>query len=205
MELTFSQTNGTETKWKEGVEGLIKTSQQFYPTKGFNGAGGQILSDITCEPLGNCDRNQITFKAYFTNWLGMLTTIVPGTYDLIFPQLRTSAQAAAKQCSGGDDGKHCGIRWYKQGDWDGTKGLEQEMAVLGVLAANLIPFKNKAPLTSFSGGTSKSNPNAGTNSSDNDVPSLNTIGTGDRAGAGILTVVFCASWAVAVTWMIRGG
>jgi mannan endo-1,6-alpha-mannosidase len=135
----------------------------------------------------------------------MLTTIVPGTYDLIYPQLKTSAQAAAKQCSGGDDGKHCGIRWYKQASWDGTKGLEQQMAVLGVLAANLIPFSGKAPLTASSGGTSKSNPNAGTNSSDSNVPILNSIGTGDRAGAGILTVIFVSGWAVAVTWMIRGG
>jgi mannan endo-1,6-alpha-mannosidase len=135
----------------------------------------------------------------------VLTTIVPGTYDLIFPQLRTSAQAAAKQCSGGDDGNYCGIRWYKQAEWDGTKGLEQQMAVLGVLSANLIPFKNKGPMTSESGGTSKSNPNAGTNSTNNKVPVLNTIGTGDRAGAGILTVIFVSGWAIAVTWMIRGG
>src|ERR1700712_5781965 len=74
-------------KMEEGGEGLLQDFQQFFPNTGFNGAGGQILSDITCEPLGNCDRNQITFISYFTNWLGVLTTIVPGTYDLIFPQL----------------------------------------------------------------------------------------------------------------------
>jgi mannan endo-1,6-alpha-mannosidase len=34
---------------------------------------------------------------------------------------------------------------------------------------------------------------------------LNTIGTGDKAGAGVLTVIFVTGWAVAVTWMIRGG
>lgn len=79
------------------------------------------------------------------------------------------------------------------------------MSVLGVLSANLIPFVNKAPLTASSGGTSKSNPNAGTNTSDNKVPVLNTIGTGDRAGAGVLTVIFVSGWAIAVTWMIRGG
>jgi mannan endo-1,6-alpha-mannosidase len=135
----------------------------------------------------------------------VLTTIVPGTYDLIFPQLRTSAQAAAKQCSGGDDGVKCGIRWYKQADWDKSSGLEQQMAVLGVLSANLVPFKNKSPYTSDSGGTSKSNPNAGTNTTANKIPVLNTIGTGDKAGAGVLTVIFVTGWAVAVTWMIRGG
>jgi mannan endo-1,6-alpha-mannosidase len=135
----------------------------------------------------------------------MLTTIVPGTYDLIFPQLKTSAQAAALQCSGGTSGSLCGIRWTKQAEWDKSSGLEQEMAVLGVLSANLIPFKNQAPYSSESGGTSKSNPNAGTNSSDNAIPVLNNIGTGDKAGAGVLTVIFVTGWAVAVTWMIRGG
>ncbi|CAG7989919.1 unnamed protein product [Penicillium salamii] len=194
-------TNGTETKWKEGVEGLYKTSQQFFPTSG----GNLILSDITCEPLGNCDRNQITFKSYFTNWIGVMTTIVPGMYDTVFPQLKASAQAAAKQCSGGDSGVKCGIRWTKQAEWDKSSGLEQQMAVLGVLSANLVPFKNKAPFTADSGGTSKSNPNAGTNSTANKAPVLNTIGTGDKAGAGVLTFIFVTGWAVAVTWMIRGG
>lgn len=79
------------------------------------------------------------------------------------------------------------------------------MAVLGVLSANLVPFKNEAPYTSDSGGTSKSNPNAGTNSTTNKIPVLNNIGTGDKAGAGVLTVIFVTGWAVAVTWMIRGG
>jgi mannan endo-1,6-alpha-mannosidase len=134
-----------------------------------------------------------------------LTTIVPGTYDLIFPQLRTSAQAAAKQCSGGDDGTKCGIRWYQQAKWDKSSGLEQQMAVLGVLSANLVPFKNSAPYTLQSGGTSKSNPNAGTNSTANKIPVMNNIGTGDKAGAGVLTFIFVTGWAVAVTWMIRGG
>lgn len=133
-----------------------------------------------------------------------MTTIVPGTSDLVMPKLQTSAQAAVKTCTGLSDGSHCGIKWYTQ-TWDGSDGLEQQMAVLGVLNAILVPFKNQAPFTADNGGTSKSNPNAGTNSSDNEVPQLNNITTGDRAGAGVLTVIFVTGWAIAVTWMIRGG
>ena len=133
-----------------------------------------------------------------------MTTLVPGTSDLVLPKLKTSATAAAKTCTGLSDGSHCGIKWYT-GSWDNTDGLEQQLAVLGVLNAVLVPFKNQAPYTAETGGTSKSNPSAGTNSSDNDIPQLNNVSTGDRAGAGILTVVFVTGWAVAVTWMIRGG
>ena len=193
------QTNGTQ-KWKDGIDGLVGTSAQFYPTS----VGGNILSEITCESIEKCDRNQITFKAYFASWLAFMTTIVPETSDLVMPKLQTSAEAAVKTCTGLSDGSHCGIKWYTQ-TWDGTDGLEQQMAVLGVLNAILVPFKNQAPFTSDTGGTSKSNPNAGTNSSDSDVPVLNNITTGDRAGAGVLTVIFVTGWAVAVTWMIRGG
>jgi mannan endo-1,6-alpha-mannosidase len=88
---------------------------------------------------------------------------------------------------------------------DGTDGLEQQLAVLGVLNANLVPLKNAAPFSSDNGGTSKSNPNAGTNSSSTNTVIQKPITTGDRAGAGILTVIFVTGWVVAVTWIIRGG
>ncbi|KAJ5644172.1 Glycosyl hydrolase [Penicillium longicatenatum] len=200
----YNYTNGTQ-KWLEGINGLVKTSDQFYPTsKTFGDANGNILSEITCEPILKCDRNQITFKAYFSSWLAFMTLIVPGTSDLVMPKLRTSAVAAALTCTGLSDGSHCGTKWYTQ-SWDGSDSLENQMAVLGVLNANLVPFKNKAPFTADTGGTSKSNPSAGTNTSDVEVPQMNTVRTGDRAGAGILTVVFVTGWAVAITWMVRGG
>ncbi|KAJ5721392.1 Six-hairpin glycosidase [Penicillium malachiteum] len=200
----YNYTKGDQ-KWMEGITGLIKTSDQFYPTgKTFDDADGKILSDITCEPIGKCDRNQITFKAYFSSWLAFMTTIVPDTYDLVMPKLKTSAQAAVQTCTGLSSGTRCGIKWYAQ-SWDGTDGLEQQMAVLGVLNANMVQSKDQAPFTSDTGGTSKGNPSAGTNSSDDDVPQLNTVNTGDRAGAGILTAVFVTGWVLAVTWMIRGG
>lgn len=182
--------------------GLLGTSEQFYPTKGFNGDDGSILVEITCEAIQKCDRNQITFKAYFSTWLAWLTLIVPGTHDMIMPKLQTSAVAATKTCV--KDGSLCGIQWYKQTS-DGSDGLEQQLAVLGVLTANMVPLKNEAPLSLDNGGTSKSNPSAGTNSSSTNTLITKPITTGDRAGAGILTVIFVTGWVVAITWMIRGG
>lgn len=161
------------------------------------------MTEITCESLKKCDRNQITFKAYFSSWLSFMTTIVPGASDQIIPNLKTSATAATKGCTGGSSKSLCGIKWYPS-SFDGDDGIEQQMAVLGVLNAIMVPFKNQAPYTADTGGTSKSNPSAGTNSTTK-VPQLHNVTTGDRAGAGILTVIFVTGWVIAVTWMIRGG
>ncbi|KAJ5584743.1 CAZyme family GH76 [Penicillium hispanicum] len=199
----YNYTNGTVQKYKDGIDGLLGTANQFYPSSGYGIDDGTILVEKTCEPSGKCDRNQITFKAYFASWLAFMTTIVPDTSSKILPKLKTTATAATKTCTGLSDGSHCGIKWYT-GSWDGSDGLEQQMAVLGVLNAIMVPFKNQAPYTADTGGTSKSDPNAGTNTSTT-IPQQNTVSTGDRAGAGILTVVFVTGWAVAVTWMIRGG
>jgi mannan endo-1,6-alpha-mannosidase len=162
------------------------------------------MAEISCELDENCDRNQSCFKAFFSTWLAFMTTLVPFTTEQVMAKLRTSAQGAAKQCTGGTNGQQCGRRWY-QSTWDGTQGLEQQMSALGIFSASLVDDQ-QAPLTSTTGGTSKSNPGAGTdNSDDDDVPKLRPIGTSDQAGAGIVTVMFVAGWVLAVTWMIRGG
>lgn len=197
----------------DGIQGLYGTSsREFYPTKGFDGDAGTILVDITCEPIGKCDRNQITFKAYYSTWLAFMTTIVPTTYDLVMPRMLTSAVAAAKTCTGSgadtgtgpaiDTNTACGIQWYTQAfDY---AGLEQQMAVLGGLNAALVQFKGQPPFAANTGGISKGNPSAGTNSS-TEIPQLDNVTTGDRAGAGILTVVFVAGWSVGLWWMVKGG
>jgi mannan endo-1,6-alpha-mannosidase len=176
---------------------LISTSNQFFPKSG----NGQIMSEITCEATKNCDRNQKTFKAYYASWLGFMSLIVPkNVTDPSMAKFKTSAVAAGQQCSGGKDGKHCGIRWTMQAEWDQTTGLEQEMAVLGVLNAIMVPFKQQGPYNVDNGGESKSNPNAGVD----EDPKTRTITSGDRAGAGILTAVFVGTWVAGLAWAIWG-
>ncbi|KAJ5134997.1 CAZyme family GH76 [Penicillium bovifimosum] len=189
-------TNGEETKWLEGMSGLIKTSDQFFP----DSASNQVISDITCEPIKKCDRNQKTFKSYFTSWLGFMSLIVPtNTTADMMARFKTSAVAAGQQCSGGRDGKHCGIRWTKRTEWDGTSGLEQEMSVLGVLNAVMVPFKARAPFNTHNGGNSQSRPHGESDTEDTPGP----ITTGDKVGAGILTAMFVIFWAGAVSWMVK--
>ncbi|THC96889.1 hypothetical protein EYZ11_003606 [Aspergillus tanneri] len=66
--------------------------------------------------------------------------------------------------------------------------------------------KEQGPLTADTGGTSKSDPTAGTGSQDpQDNHKLpREIGTADRAGAAIITVVVSVSWIGMMLWMVIG-
>lgn len=191
------QTNG-DPKWKTGLDGLLGTTfREFFPSK----YGGEIMSEVACESLMTCDRNQDCFKGFLSSWLAFMTTIVPYTAPEIIPKLQASAIAAGKQCSGGANKTLCGRRWY-QPTFDGTSSLEEEMSALSLFSSNLVVFEEHVtPLTAQTGGTSKSNPAAGTSEPHR---SLRPITAADRAGAGILTATFLALWGAIIYWMLRG-
>jgi mannan endo-1,6-alpha-mannosidase len=127
--------------------------------------------------------------------------MAPFTYDTIMPLLKTSAAAAALQCSGGSDGRTCGLKWTDGAVWDGTSGVGQQMSALEVIQSNLIA-EVKAPVTNTTGGTSVGNPNAGSNSITSSSQFNTDITTmGDRVGAGFLTT-FVLIAAVGGAWWV---
>jgi mannan endo-1,6-alpha-mannosidase len=142
-----------------------------------------------------------SFKAYLTRWLAATTRVAPYTYDLIMPKLAASAQAAALQCNGGDNGRMCGLSWSKGADWDGTQGVGQQMAAMSVIFTNLLPLVDiGAPFTNSTGGTSVGNPNAGAQSVV-DPAAITPATFGDRAGAGIVTSLILVSVTGMFGWM----
>ena len=183
---------------------LDATLDEFFPKQ----YGNNTMSELGCEPQLKCDGNSACFKGILSNSLTFAITIVPGEDTKILPKLKGSAAAAAKQCSGGSDGKTCGQRWY-QPNWDGSSGLEQQISALSVISGSLVTGPgSSAPKSSNSGGTSQSDPNAGTGSGNGGSggnskgPELKPITPGDRAGASILTVVFLAGWIGGTVWLI---
>jgi len=120
------------------------------------------------------------------------------------PKLQTSAQAAAAQCSGGDDGNQCGLRWTNGATWDGSFGVGEQMSALEVIQSNLIT-KVAGPVTNKTGGTSKGNPSAGTggDTAPNGIHT-STITTGDKAGAGFLTALILVGMVGGAWWMVAG-
>lgn len=148
------------------------------------------MSEVGCEPIDRCNVDQRSFKAYFARWIAATVQIAPFTHDLLKPKLRASAQAAAQQCSGANNA--CGLKWIQGDQYDGSMGLGEQMAAMEIFQTNLVDQAEQR-VTTNTGGTSKGNPKAGTDSSDaQSIGESNAITTADRAGAWILTfaVVF---------------
>lgn len=170
------------------MNGLLNvTLDKFFPTK----YGGEIMSEITCEPKEVCNNNEIIFKGLLSMWLAFTALIVPSTYDSILPKLQGSAVAAAKACTGHNNNT-CGVRWYTE-KWDGWSGLEEQMSVTSILAANLISMEgDMAPVTATTGGNSSSDPSAGSGSKDDGGTVETEITTGDRVGAVFVTIALAS-------------
>ena len=172
--------------------------------------GGDIMAEVSCEfpAKETCDYDQPSFKAYLSRWMALTTQLVPWSAGIIMPRLQASAVAAAGQCIGTttaeNTGTVCGRRWY-QTVWDGFSGVGEQMSALSVIQSNLIS-KVAPPVSANKGGTSKSDPTAGSSGNDGNVVSTNpvttrAISTSDKAGAGILTAISLVL-VLAMTWWI---
>jgi mannan endo-1,6-alpha-mannosidase len=182
----YNFTTGSEQElWRQRVDGLINGSMIF-----FTGENNNIMTEVACEPVNLCDYDQQSFKAYLSRWMAATTKWAPWTYSRIMPLLAASASAAVAQCTGGANGRMCGLKWANNsGEWDGTTGIGQQMAAMEVVLANLIS-NSSSPLTNDTGGTSIGNPSAGGFYGGGDpLANLAPITPADRAGAAILTLL----------------
>lgn len=115
--------------------------------------------------------------------MAVTAQLAPFAKERIFSVLRTSAEAAVKQCTGGASGRACGFRWGT-GLYDGTDGVGPEMNVLAALMSLLVE-DTQPPVHAGNGGTSVGDWDAGGNG---EMPKvLRDITRADRAVAGIFT------------------
>lgn len=158
-----------------------------------------------CEETDNgCKTDQFTFKGFLHRFWSTVAQMAPYTAEKIQPVLRKSAQAAIAQCTGGALGRQCGFKWSK-GVYDphsGT-GVGQQMSALAAVSS-LLMKESHAAVTNSTGGTSKGDPNAGSDSYAF-VYNPRPITTADKAGAGILTGVFVLGTLAFFGWIAIGG
>lgn len=157
--------------------------------------------ELSCEDPGTCTTDMLTFKGFVHRWYSVITQLVPDSQPKIAPTLKKSAQASVKQCTGGALGRLCGFKWAS-GTYDGKTGAGQEMSVLAAVSSQLIGSA-RVPVTEKSGGTSKSNPDAGAGG-DNFEKTDKPITAGDKAGASILTLLVLGSACGMFGWMSMG-
>ncbi|KAK8018460.1 glycoside hydrolase family 76 protein [Apiospora marii] len=175
--------------WASRVESLTKRTLEFFFPNG-------TAYEPTCEHA-LCTMDATSFKGYLHRWLGYAVQMVPAIRDTVMPVLESSARAAVKTCTGGDNGRMCGFRW-SSGAFDNEVGAGQQMNVLGALSVLLM---DDAPplVTSLSGGTSQGNPNAG--AKDRNPSELRDITQGDKVGAGFVTLFLLLAGIGTYLWM----
>lgn len=155
----------------------------------------KILREVTCERVTarggalTCNNDQRSFKAYYIRWVAVATKWAPWLNDLVQPYFLSTAQAVSTSCNYGDGGIDCGQRW-DEGSFFNATGPGEQMCALEAMNAMLIQ-QAPSPFTAKTGGTSKGDPSAGTSGDiiHGMAPPPGKVTTGDRAGAGILTVL----------------
>lgn len=142
------------------------------------------------------------FKGFVHRWLSVITQIAPHTKDKVLPILRTSAEAAVKQCTGGESGRQCGFYWelgrYIDPAIAKTTGAGEVMNVLAAVSSLLID-EAKVPVTNKTGGTSKGKPYVG--GKDNGGLSFKPITTADKVGASFITILLVVGISGMCVWM----
>ncbi|KAI1779715.1 glycoside hydrolase family 76 protein [Hypoxylon cercidicola] len=134
----YNYTNGDKT-WGDRTSGLLKAADSYfspYPN------ATNIMFEHACEPYEVCNTDMKSFKGYLSRFMWATTRMMPATLPRVQTLLNASAVAAAKACSGGQNGTVCGQKWYV-GGFDGVSGLGQQMTALetvqGLLAQEALP------------------------------------------------------------------
>lgn len=177
--------------WLERTQEIVEASSFFFDN--------DIMTETSCASGNHCNNDQRSFRSLFSRCLGLTTVLASETLDQIQELLEKSASGAAQSCSGGSDGITCGQDWSHDG-WDGKFGLGEQMSALEVMLATIVK-DSPVPYTSKNGGSSKSKPDAGTNTEDEVNRNKIDVKTKDKAGAGILTAVVLGTVLGGSFWM----
>lgn len=108
-------------------------------------------------------------KGYTHRWLSSATQVAPFLADKLLPVLRTSAEAAAKQCVDSDGGaasQRCGFYWsnetFVDPDMDGTSGAGEGLSVFSAVTSLLIADAAAPATAATSGDAGNSSGSSGT-------------------------------------------
>lgn len=214
--LTSNQTK--DPIWRRHVDGLLENLLSVF-----------YRDDIAYEPVCEegegqqpCTMDMTMFKSFNLRWLASTVQLCPWTANRILPALRASAEAAVAQCTGGENGRMCGSKWWSaaalpshRAEFDGVTGLGHEMAALSALMAVLLVEEEPAwdgdytlaslppPATQNTGGTSRGDPMAGgRNREEHKWREWEPLSLSNVYGAALFTVVWIVGMATMMVMMV---
>ncbi|KAK1470312.1 glycoside hydrolase family 76 [Colletotrichum cuscutae] len=179
----YNNTNGSEV-WRDRAAGLSDTLlKDFFPDG--------VIFESACEPAeGRCPTDALFYKGFVHRWLSSATQLAPFLADTWLPVLKTSAEAAIKQCEPGNSeiNNRCGFYWTS-GRFvdpmtaDHTTGIGEGLSVLAAVS-NLLIKDAKTPIVEAakSGGSTGNSPSGTTGGSSPTSTTSTTANPGSGAG-----------------------
>lgn len=119
--------------WSDELGKFIGGLEHFM----LNTTGGDTLFEYQCDVWKKCNNDQRAFRAIVARSLGEVVQLVPDQAERAQKIIDASAKGAAESCSGGSDGKTCGMNWGIDG-WDGVYGLGEQIAALEIIQNSVI-------------------------------------------------------------------
>lgn len=136
MGSTYMYNATGDSAWSDDLQLYLNGLEHYMVVNG-------VLNEYACETR-QCNNDQRVFKAVVARSLGEVVQLVPSMAAQAQSILDTSAAAAALSCSGGSDGKTCGMNWTI-GGWDGMYGLGEQICALETIQNSVIS-QAKPPL-----------------------------------------------------------
>ncbi|KAF4626113.1 hypothetical protein G7Y89_g12044 [Cudoniella acicularis] len=149
-------TGSTQATWKSSLDGLLNTTLSVFFPSG-------IATEILCESIAACTVDEKGLKGMLGRWLADTIQMAPYTSSLIAPKLQSSAQAAAKACTGTGDG--CSFVWSGSNSATGnaTGGVGEQLDALSYVQGLLVGSAS-VPITSSTASGSNSSSSSTTTS-----------------------------------------
>lgn len=123
-----------------------------------------VFFEPACEgstnvPEGGCTQDMKSFRGFVLRWMADTAQLCPWAREHIMTVIRSSAEAAVETCTGGENGRMCGMRWGLR-QFDGDVNLGQEMGVLSALMTMLLfaDGSDRGPGQDYDGVSSFSEP-----------------------------------------------
>lgn len=100
-----SGSNNDNKKWQERIDGLLKHSFETFFKDG--------VAYEWCEIVDACDDNYYSYKGAMLRAYAQAVQVAPYIGDKVVPVIKTTAEAAVRACTLGDNGRECGFYWSR--------------------------------------------------------------------------------------------